>query len=147
MCADLLGWKKEEDVLIHQANGKQIRSAIYQTPFFKKQIGITYSSGKYSIEKLKFDSDWNWIMEVVEKIKSLKETKGKGAGTLMVNKFEMSNYSVLIGFENGDYYGSIYVGHTDNGKYYKSQKDVNNLKEAVVQAIWEFLNWYNEQKK
>jgi len=94
------------------------------------------------LDEMHFHEDRNWIMEVVEKIKTLKETKGSGIGTTMVTKFEITNCSVIIGYENGDYYGSISIGHTDNGKYYKHENDVNNTKEAVILAIWQFLQFY-----
>jgi len=68
---------------------------------------------------LKFDSDWNWIMELVEAI----ENKG---------------YDVFI---NGLYCRITDSGMTDleieSGK-------VTSKKESVVQAIRQFLIWYNE---
>jgi len=60
---------------------------------------------RFISKMLKFDTDWNWIMEVVEKIESL---------------------------------------HVDN---YVTTLPMIAKKEPVVQAIWEFLNWYNEQKQ
>lgn len=123
LCAEFL--KMEKDAFILQKN-------------IEKNTGICH---------LNFDSDWNLIMNVIEKIKCLKETEGQGKGTLMVTKFEITNYSVTIAFENGDRYDSISIGHTDNGKYFKHENDVDNVKQATLQAIWQFLNWYNENKK
>lgn len=58
---------------------------------------------------LRFDSDWNWIMEVVGKICTVyKDTP--------ITSVHLLNHPIFT------------------------------PKEAVVQAIWEFLNWYNEQK-
>jgi histidinol-phosphate/aromatic aminotransferase/cobyric acid decarboxylase-like protein len=71
------------------------------------------------IEK-KFDTDWNWIMEVVEKIQYYK------ALIISINHCEiyfMPNDGIRIN-----------VGG-------------RTTKEAVVQAIWEFLNWYNQTFK
>jgi hypothetical protein len=69
---------------------------------------------------LKFHSDWNWIMEVVEKIQYYK--------ALII-----SNNHCEIHFMPEDGV-RINIGR-------------RTTKEAVVQAIWEFLNWYNEQKQ
>jgi hypothetical protein len=59
---------------------------------------------------MKFDSDWNWIMEVVEKINSL---------------------DLKISIEHEDVVYSL----------------VTCKKQVVVERIWNFLNWYNEQNK
>jgi len=80
---------------------------------------------------LKFHSDWNWIMEVVEKIEHIKK------------------YS--IGIDSHPSYGtSVLIQHAHiNGVYDLVIKESThwNKKEAVVEAIWQFLNWYNEQKQ
>lgn len=75
--------------------------------------------GCTSTEPLLFDSDWNWIMEVVERIESL-------------------GYSFTIGNNHASIWkgGSAIV--SSNAKIKQSKK------EAVVQAIWNFLNWYYE---
>ena len=68
---------------------------------------------------LKFHSDWNWIMEVWEKIK------------------------LIPNFDH--FYTTIKLGAMRN--MICSRFWGNDSKEAVVQAIWQFLNWYNEQKQ
>jgi competence transcription factor ComK len=68
----------------------------------------------------KFDTDWNWIMEVVDKIQYYK--------TLII-----SNNHCEIHFMPNDGI-RINVG-------------CRTTKEAVIQAIWEFLKWYKEQQK
>lgn len=57
-----------------------------------------------------FHSDWNWIMEIVEKIKSINL------------KLSVEYDEVMTLF-------------------------ITTPKQIVVQVIWEFLNWYNENKK
>jgi len=99
LCAEFLGWN-------------YLISGVY-----KDELTI------YKKEELKFDSDWNWIMEVVEKIE-------KECGVSIVGGPVKKPTCV------------IYLG---NLKAKSGQG--NSKKEAVVQAIWEFLNWYNEQSK
>lgn len=72
----------------------------------------------YPYDWLKFHSDWNWIMEVVEAIEKLKGIK----------QFHIVENSAYMN-------GSLNVGSFSNplGK-----------KVAVVQAINQFLIWYNE---
>jgi hypothetical protein len=69
----------------------------------------------WTMTDMKFHSDWNWIIEVVEKIK-----KVIGNPT-----------TVTVACFNGDINKAL----------------MSAKKEAVVQSIWEFLNWYNEQKQ
>lgn len=76
------------------------------------------------IEILHFDSDWNWLMEVVEKI----ESSGylvKMAGKIVIidNK---SNNKDYISFE--------------------SSQEVTKI-EAVYKACVTFIEWYNKQNK
>jgi hypothetical protein len=88
---------------------------------FKNEKGMIIGNKIHTMLEtmsMKFHSDWNWIMEVWEKIKS-------------IPNFE-------------DFYITIKLNSMRNmicGKLY-----FVNAKEAVTQAIWQFLNWYNEQK-
>jgi hypothetical protein len=69
----------------------------------------------------KFQTDWNWLMQVVQKIESL------GNDILIT-----TNY-IQIGFDEGEQFIVV--------------EEVNVKIEAVYQAVLEFVNWYNEQKK
>ena len=62
-----------------------------------------------------FHTDWNSIMEVVEKINSINLFENPSDTTLLTIREEMGAY---LGLSN---------------------------KEAVVNSIWEFLNWYKTQ--
>jgi hypothetical protein len=93
------------------------------TPF------CTYANTTYYLEKednpdctpydfLQFDSDWNWIMEVVKSINSVNVYKNNPSDTTLETiREEIRTY---LGLCN---------------------------KEATVKTIWEFLNWYNKQSK
>lgn len=71
-------------------------------------------------EYLQFHLDWNWIHEVIEAI-------------------EKSGYDVVIAKTSC----SIWIGGTS---YSGSSKDCKTKKEAVVQAINQFLIWYEQNK-
>jgi hypothetical protein len=112
LCAEFLGWKQNSN----------------KTTFY-----VDKNDGRhiYEMHDLKFHSDWNWIMEVKNKICQLN----------LIDEFNTSYDSVSKGwhcqilpaYKNSfnSFYGAI----------------VSTEKEAVVQAIWQFLNWYNKQKQ
>lgn len=73
----------------------------------------------------KYHSDWNWLMEVVEKIESL------GFGTSIVGGKNGFACVVTNGIENS------FVGN----------HKINSTKiQAVYNACVEFIKWHNEQK-
>ena len=71
---------------------------------------------KYS----KYNSDWNWLMQVVEKIEKLKCTVVIEKNICRIHK------------------GGLHFGHA-----YKFETKI----EAVYNACLEFIKWYNEQNK
>jgi hypothetical protein len=96
LCAEFLGWKQ---------NSKK-------TTFY---VDKNDSRHIYEIQDLKFHSNWEWIMEVVEKI----------------NDTPIED----------DFIECI------EAKYLIFQRLGKTYKLAVVEAIWQFLNWFNEQKQ
>jgi len=84
----------------------------------ERQYGITTSD-------LKFHSDWNWIHEVLDKI-------------------EKENFSIEI-------YSLGYNNHSmviySAGAIVCQSGLVDVKKEAVIQAINQFIDWYNKQKE
>jgi len=123
--------------------------------------GYEYLDGEYNSEieqsdlfedykyQLKYDSDWNEIMEVVDKIESITLTK-----YFNKNEVEYENVKVKISFERknpfgvkGENYEHIVSFTPQIWSAHKFKGESNDRKEAVVQAIWVFLNWYNQQEK
>lgn len=87
------------------------------------------------IENLKFHSDWNWLMEVVNKI----------------DKTELSGLTfavdILIGLTQIMCYGECKI----NGVAFPSGTTLiisenKNRKEATYSACVQFVKWYNENK-
>lgn len=70
----------------------------------------------------KFHSDWNWIMEVVEAIEKLDRGDEHG-------KFRLIRYGSSVNWNN-----------------LPPSIDSKSPKEAVVQAINQFLIWYNKKR-
>jgi hypothetical protein len=94
---------------------------------FNKDTGWVYSVRALDM----FNSDWNWIMEVKSKICTLD----------IVDEFNTSYDSVEKGF-------SCTVLPTFKNTFNSFRTVVfDDEKQAIVQAIWEFLNWYKESKQ
>jgi len=128
-CAILLGWKED---FAHEADKYGYIQTIdgYMTPFINVDIihsnisEYNRSENVHSIAQLKFDSDWNWIMEVYNKI----------------NHKDTAIFLPMNGVVD-----SVTPFINELGKV--KRKLMDGEKEGVVHAIWEFLNWYKKKEK
>lgn len=150
MCAEFLGWElclaktslnwqdgtfmdwdDEEEFWIENPTEEFKKFRILCHP---EEVGLGYDIKLFKSyhykSGLKFDSDWNWIMEVVEKINN--PTNG-----IMVS---IHSNSCLI-----TDYGTRGKWNLNRSANIVRVVDVSSRKDAVVQAIWEFLNWYKTQ--
>jgi len=75
---------------------------------------------------LHFHSDWNWLMEVVEKIEN--------------TSFGEQNYKFQVLIQNNQC--SIEQSNLFNTKRHYGKNKI----QAVYSACVEFIKWYNEQK-
>jgi hypothetical protein len=82
-------------------------------------------------DEMYFHSHWNWIMEVVERIEMTNSSSWMGSYVTIWSNRE--GCTIEVKTTSTDFYTSIPVKTTK--------------KEAVVEAIWQFLNWHNEQKQ
>ena len=81
---------------------------------------LNFENSKYNT----YNSDWNWLMEVVEKIESL------------------GYWTELL----GGYHQEFRIGKINQIKEFIN-KNGSDKKEAVYNACIEFIKWYNEQNK
>ena len=92
--------------------------------FTKETLNKPYNS---RIEILHFDTDWNWLMEVVEKIENIEDEN-----RCSKYNFEMvQTFVEIIDNNNSDTIVEI---------------DKNTKIQATYKAVVEFIKWYNEQK-
>jgi hypothetical protein len=127
LCAEFMGYK-------HLVNTQYSLPNETGIPLPHKTATVCY------LEDMQYHSDWNWIMAVVDKIR-IASISGYETPCF---EFKIQNgwckidlhCQIDILFENvaDDFYS-----HVEN------QKE-ETLKESVVQAIWQFLNWYEKNK-
>ena len=84
----------------------------------------------YFIDELKYHEDWNWLMEVVEKIESLEIFDRMGRFNINTKNFD-ENYTSFI---------------TDKDEDFIQCEGETKIK-AVYNAVVEFIKWYNNQNK
>jgi hypothetical protein len=85
---------------------------------------------RFTIDTMKFHSDWNWIHMIKEEI----------CKTKLIDEFNTTYDSVAKGWNC-----HIFPAHINTFNSFRSNI-LNTEKEAVVETIWKFLQWYNEQK-
>ena len=57
-----------------RVNNKLIAEFMGNIPIFENEYQmVTHNNMCYGIDELKYDTDWNWLMEVVEKIESFED--------------------------------------------------------------------------
>jgi len=94
-----------------------------------------------SVENMKFHSDWNWIHEVIDKIISINNYSPKGQRY----RFN-SNRSSKHNRNEFDKPFKIRVTGILLENLKSFSVDSFNEKEATIQVIDQFIDWYNEQK-
>lgn len=85
---------------------------------------------------LEFDTDWNWLMEVVEKIESIKEPYHGRFGVYI------SSNSCTIQSTNFRPDKPI-----PNPPHYYDNVVLNSKMESTYNAVIRFINFYNKQKE
>ena len=85
------------------------------------------------IDSLQFHTDWNWLMEVVEKITSI---------LMLDDNFKYNYLYIGYDFEDKEHYVNLYV--SEDIQLNGSSK--NSKIQAVYNACLEFIKWYNENK-
>ena len=101
-------------------------------------------STQEKIEQFKFNSSWDWLMEVIDKIESL-----EGSNPFKNNpkvKFQGDHVEIFwYSTYRGDcIYWKNYTGIDNNTYQHKNQEDSRIL--AAFRAIIEFIKWYNKKK-
>jgi hypothetical protein len=153
MCAEFLGWElhlaktalnwqdgtfmdwdDEEEFWIENPTEEFKQFRIVCHP---EEVGLGYDFKlfkSYHYESgLKFDSDWNWIMEVLEKI------------TKIGWNWELIDFNGTVK-EEKCFKCSIF-NLEFNTPFNKFSFESSNSKEAIVHTIRYFLNWYKENKE
>jgi hypothetical protein len=84
-----------------------------------KAEGLYFEQG-YMTSELKFDTDWNWLMPVVERIE------------------------LDMGFDVYIHYNNCTI--TDGENAFENEAEPNQKIYATYQSVVEFIKWYNENK-
>lgn len=110
--------------------------AISEENFLADNYKVSDEDKLMILEATKYHSDWNWLMEIVEKIESL------GANVWVVkNKVKVTIIGELAQKLNNSLYDTEFEGY--DFEYYTQETKI----EAVYNACLEFIKWHNSAKK
>jgi hypothetical protein len=102
--------------------------------FVPKQLMFNHSAqcmqGIFQFDECYFDTDWNWLMEVVEKIESI-----------VWEEINDTSFNVTIGAT------SYCVIQDNNGGMIEIIGEGKSKLESVYNACIEFVKWFNNQNK
>lgn len=98
-------------------------SEYHQERIYFKPDGFM-GSGWWHRDYLKFDTSWDWIMPVVEKIEQIIDSKMKELGP------EITDLNDPKGWRAWDY----------------QRIDLSTKIDEVYKSVIEFIKWYNQQK-
>jgi hypothetical protein len=108
-----------------------------------KSNGIFFEQGCMTSE-LKYDTDWNWLMAVVDKIEKL------GATTRVKSNYnpfiKLNVHQVTIEIEKGELSegNKSFLG---DGFIYQNHSNSNLIKiEAYYESVVNFIKWYNDEQ-
>jgi hypothetical protein len=112
-----------------------------------KDFNIYEKEGSPLIEvmSMKFHTDWNWIMEVVEAIEKMGANFKIKTLWNKFNKCSITQVTVLI--EEGTVNESKYLSTISDSTtlYRRSSSTSTSKKEQVIEAINQFLIWHEQQ--
>jgi hypothetical protein len=104
-------------------------------------VYYNFNNSMLLIEEMKFHSDWNWIMEVVE---AIEKTKCHFHINTHWNEFNEHNYSqVTIHKEAGEMAKNRSAIYNTVDIYKHHSPTSTSKKEAVIHSINQFLIWHN----
>jgi hypothetical protein len=133
-CAEFHGW-------IYDSNMSEAADEAY---YYDYRDAKCKHTGHY-ISDMLFHSDWNSIMEVVEKIGSLGVTFKINT---QWNPFSECNYTqVSVTKVKGELSKDRKAMYNSVNVYEKNSETLRSKKEAVIQSIDQFIDWYNKQKE
>jgi len=97
-------------------------------------------SGKYT-EHLKYNTSWNWLMEVVEKIESTE------INNIRYIDFHIMPDAVIVSNQEDEENPLILINKSEcKGSIEKDFIMFETRIQAVYNACVEFIKWYNEHK-
>jgi hypothetical protein len=129
-CAEFLGGENHPILIPYVSEWDDMWFDSIKYPNFQNSDG----SSMWKLQDLKFHSDWNWIIEIIEAIENI------GYATRIDHNYSISNYGC----------DRCEIDTVDNAltEYNEKEKPIvfeltDSKKETVVKTINKFLDWYN----
>ena len=121
-------------------NNKLIAEFMGNIPIFENEYKmVTHNNMCYGIDELKYDTDWNWLMPVVERIESL------GVKSIRYIDFHIMPDAIIVTNQDNEENPLILINRSEGiGSVQKDIIMFETKLQATYKAVVEFINWHNE---
>lgn len=121
-------------------NNKLIAKFMGDKTYVRDTDGYSKPLSVFNSKELSFDTDWNWLMLVVDKIESLQVTIRAISN---FNPFQNKNYhEVIVEKEKGELSKSK-TSFNSFGYVYKHHSNGLKRIDCYFESVVEFIKWYN----
>ena len=93
----------------------------------------------------KYNSSWDWIMPVVEKIEPLGFSVSINNGNCSILFYNNDNYVVRTAYNEDGHFISRYLPEDYDRYILVSEKETITKIESVWKSVIEFIKWHNTQ--
>ena len=111
----------------------------------------------YEIHELLYQTSWDWLMPVVDKIEEMGFKTAIKTSYVRINPRENAGYEHYISYitfnEDGwssrkpyASYDDDYLDYIDMGNISYTPKEIIDKRRAIFEAVIAFINWYNKNK-
>ena len=132
----------EGNKLIAELMGYQIKSYSDTASYGNGDTSYLYSKDGITTDQVFYDSSWDWIMPVVDKIESLGFSVSINNGRCSILFYNNDNYVVRTAYNEDGHFISRYLPEDYDWYALVSEKETITKIESVWKSVIEFIKCF-----